>query len=193
MENSKPKYESSEGEKPRCPQYFPAQQCKLDAGHEGVHHSEDVVVGQQDVWDAAIEIVKHQNILNDDILYGNSDAAIAHNVERSLRERIIDALVAARDATPTPVGYEPESAAQLASGWQPIKTAPRDATPILVGLISDDKVWRASDAKFYGVGFYTIHGGVSCHWATHWMPLPALPTIPDKQDEADQADQADQG
>jgi hypothetical protein len=63
----------------------------------------------------------------------------------------------------------------LASQWRPIAEAPRHATPILVGLIEDRKVWRASDAKFYGVGFYTLHGGQSCHWATHFQPLPAPP------------------
>lgn len=63
----------------------------------------------------------------------------------------------------------------MANEWRPIETAPRDATPVLLGLIADGRVWRASDAKFYGVGFYTLHGGQSCHWATHWMPLPEPP------------------
>lgn len=69
--------------------------------------------------------------------------------------------------------------AERGQDWQPIATAPRDATPILVALIADGKVWRVSDAKYYGVGFYTVHGGNSCHWATHFMPFPH----PQKGDE----------
>ena len=55
--------------------------------------------------------------------------------------------------------------------WQPIETAPKDKTLVLVALIRDGVVWRASDAVFNGLGWYTKNGK-ACHWRTHWMPLP---------------------
>jgi hypothetical protein len=58
-----------------------------------------------------------------------------------------------------------------ADPWQPIETAPKD-TPVLVALIRDGKVMRVSDAKRNSVGFYSINGGIACHWRTHWMPMP---------------------
>lgn len=60
------------------------------------------------------------------------------------------------------------------SEWQPIETAPRDS-PVVVALIHDGRVWRVSDARFNRIGWYTVHGGRSCYWATHWMPLPDPP------------------
>ncbi len=59
-----------------------------------------------------------------------------------------------------------------AQTWQPIATHDKSSTPILVSLIRDGKLWRASDAYFNGLGYYTINGGEQCHWRTHWMPLP---------------------
>jgi len=63
-------------------------------------------------------------------------------------------------------------AARQGPGWQPIETHDKSAGPILVALIRDGKVWRASDASFNGNGYYTVNGG-QCHWRTHWMPLPS--------------------
>lgn len=65
------------------------------------------------------------------------------------------------------------------SDWQPIEMAPRERkTPVLVALIRDGCIYRVSDAEFNGLGFYTKFGGQSCHWATHWAPLP-LPAPPE--------------
>lgn len=60
------------------------------------------------------------------------------------------------------------------AAWRPIGEAPRDATPMIVALIDNGQIWRAAYAKFYGVGFYSVHDGESCHWATHFM-IPPLP------------------
>ncbi|RYE61039.1 MAG: DUF551 domain-containing protein [Hyphomicrobiales bacterium] len=74
-------------------------------------------------------------------------------------------------------------------GWQAIKTAPRDGTPILLGHWFDDTaggyfgeprwLWQSSgsiddegiwlellDDHIKPIGFHTV---------THWMPLPAPP------------------
>jgi hypothetical protein len=59
--------------------------------------------------------------------------------------------------------------------WQPIDDEAKKSA-VLIALIRDGKVWRVSDAKHNGLSFYTINGGIACHWATHWMPLPAPPT-----------------
>lgn len=59
--------------------------------------------------------------------------------------------------------------------WMSIETAPK-GPPVIVALISDGRVWRVSDAKFNRIGWYTVHGGQSCHWATHWIPMPPTGT-----------------
>jgi hypothetical protein len=66
-------------------------------------------------------------------------------------------------------------------GWQPIETAPRDGTLILVGRFVKKcphgragrvEVDRWRDGKPYlGFGRFNPH-----YWpATHWMPLPEPP------------------
>ena len=60
--------------------------------------------------------------------------------------------------------------------WQPIETAPKDGTRVLVAMIQDERVWRVSDASFRQIGWYT-GGGESCHWRTHWMPMPDPPAL----------------
>lgn len=57
--------------------------------------------------------------------------------------------------------------------WQPIETAPKDEV-ILAGFIDHGFVYRVSDAHWNRTGWFNV-GGVSCHWATHWMPLPSSP------------------
>lgn len=64
--------------------------------------------------------------------------------------------------------------------WKPIESAPKDR-PVIVGLVKDGRVWRVSDAKHNGLGWYSLHGGQSCHWATHFIELPDAPTQPPKQ------------
>ena len=72
--------------------------------------------------------------------------------------------------------------ALLSAGtWQPINAEAKDGRPVLVALIKDGRVWRVSDAKHNGLGFYTINGGAACHWATHSMPLPAPPSDGDQR------------
>jgi len=67
-----------------------------------------------------------------------------------------------------------------APDWQPIETAPKDGTLVLVAFIRDGSVLRASDAAFNGLGWYTRNGS-ACHWRTHWMPLPAPPSTGDSK------------
>lgn len=65
------------------------------------------------------------------------------------------------------------------SGWQPISTAPRDGTNVLL--------W--ADGEYFLVGhwsgqneFWVCPGAVSCVWndgqhgPTHWLPIPPPPT-----------------
>jgi hypothetical protein len=69
------------------------------------------------------------------------------------------------------------------NGWQPIETAPRDGTPILLGRfvkkckygranIQRVDWWRRPEDKQTYVGF----GQFSSYWPpTHWMHLPPPP------------------
>ena len=71
--------------------------------------------------------------------------------------------------------------------WQPIETAPKDGTVILVALIKDGHVMRVSDARHVkDLGLYTRFGGEACHWRTHWMPLPDPPEAERDRREAEQ-------
>ena len=66
------------------------------------------------------------------------------------------------------------------SGWRPIKTAPKDATPI--------DLWRSQwneravnmrrvELSAENVFYEAVESGPSCvRDATHWMPIPTPPT-----------------
>lgn len=58
--------------------------------------------------------------------------------------------------------------------WQPIATAPKDGTRILLyrpNCVESMAVcWRAKDWHEWWIVF-----GPSFHGATHWMPLPTPP------------------
>lgn len=63
------------------------------------------------------------------------------------------------------------------SNWQPIDTAPRDGTRVL--LCPGDE-WDVEAGYFYRCRFYTDAG---CPLeATHWMPLPAGPAPKEASD-----------
>jgi hypothetical protein len=59
--------------------------------------------------------------------------------------------------------------------WQPIETAPRDGTEILVWSEKEcfSVIWRG---KGWFIGFNDIYGDFIHVNATHWMPLPPHPT-----------------
>jgi hypothetical protein len=81
--------------------------------------------------------------------------------------------------------------------WEPIETAPRDGTEIIVTDGRDVFTARyrisncANDAPFFAVsadGEFFNRGTdwqfePDYRWPTHWMPLPAPPT--DKQPEGE--------
>lgn len=60
--------------------------------------------------------------------------------------------------------------------WQPISTAPRDGTHVLIRYLwahSEKWVaegWHGSDGAWYTHGHPWVR-------ATHWMPLPEPPTL----------------
>lgn len=64
----------------------------------------------------------------------------------------------------------------ITEGWQPIETAPKDDTKILLGRYTKD-IWYISLGRYKGGGLYTLipTGFRKYDWATHWMPLPQPP------------------
>jgi hypothetical protein len=65
--------------------------------------------------------------------------------------------------------------------WQPIETAPKDGTPILLGLPVCGNLW-AEDRRVYEGRWHeregtwaSINGFILFSVATHWMPLPEPP------------------
>lgn len=68
-------------------------------------------------------------------------------------------------------GFEVGLRAQAA--WQPIETAPRDGTPIL--LASDEWGWILVADNRGGPRWYSCQNRDEIVGATHWMPLPPPP------------------
>jgi hypothetical protein len=66
------------------------------------------------------------------------------------------------------------------SEWQPIATAPKDGTPVLVwGTVNNmlNANNRALAAR-YDRGWWLDGGNATVTHATHWMPLPKPPHAP---------------
>ena len=81
--------------------------------------------------------------------------------------------------------------------WQPIATAPKDGTLILIyGMNRKEREIRFIDTAVYDEGRSTYDGlglwfcGTSSHPATHWMPLPAPPGDPSEGRATTNEDQA---
>lgn len=64
-----------------------------------------------------------------------------------------------------------ELESQLAGKWQPIETAPRDGTEIL--LYSE--TYGIDVAHFHKGKWRTTAGQCDIEYPTHWLPLPAAP------------------
>jgi len=60
--------------------------------------------------------------------------------------------------------------------WQPIETAPRDGTRILVlSRLADDRTWVYGIAEWRDdFGRHVVRGLFTVGW-THWLPLPPPP------------------
>jgi hypothetical protein len=69
------------------------------------------------------------------------------------------------------------------TSWQPIETAPRDGSDILLicntAYTPEASIgwWSADGWRHYSRPEEKWHGGVVKWFPTHWMPLPAPPGI----------------
>ncbi|MRX31867.1 hypothetical protein [Aminobacter sp. MDW-2] len=90
--------------------------------------------------------------------------------------------------------------AELEAGrWQPIETAPKDRTAIIIAVPTKDQDdFHVGEAYFdpenYDNGdwwwantsYGDYHAGpvseINWHGPTHWQPLPAPPSLPNKED-----------
>ncbi len=65
------------------------------------------------------------------------------------------------------------------SEWQPIETAPKDGTPILVCVrLSSAYAYHSVVEWMDGIGWW--NGDVFPENITHWSPLPPLPEEGDR-------------
>lgn len=70
----------------------------------------------------------------------------------------------------------------IAAGWQPMATAPKDGTPILAFSPDDDfrdvtgmdVIWWEAVEECWFFGMSDEYEPMNS--ATHWMPLPAAPS-----------------
>lgn len=89
------------------------------------------------------------------------------------RRRLNDA---ARAALAALRQHRPDVAAVL-GGWQPIETAPKDGTRVLLADVSNGEIIAAYMGAWMEETFSCL-SGQPCAWTpepTHWMPLPARP------------------
>jgi hypothetical protein len=66
-----------------------------------------------------------------------------------------------------------------AFGWQPLSTAPKDGTAIIIARIESGKVWHIRMAAWAKIGWYEIYSGAGVNYPTHWMPLPVTTHVED--------------
>lgn len=74
------------------------------------------------------------------------------------------------------IKYVPTAQVQEVSGWQPIETAPRDGTTVLLyapGWDSPKTGWTYGKDDWQDCPY--SHKGSENYLPTHWMPLPAAP------------------
>jgi hypothetical protein len=74
--------------------------------------------------------------------------------------------------------------------WQPIETAPKDETDILLAAWEDDgSYWNATGSWFFDCfAFFNCIGPDPvklCFEPTHWMPLPLPPNVSRETQEWD--------
>ncbi len=65
--------------------------------------------------------------------------------------------------------------------WQPIETAPKDGTNVLVIVVEHPEshcVLRHQDGQWLNDEFFDVISGEQVIWyePTHWMPLPDPPS-----------------
>jgi hypothetical protein len=65
----------------------------------------------------------------------------------------------------------------IEQGWQPIETAPRDGTPVLIGCgLTQSQRWAVWSGGMWRDGQESAGGRVSgVPSPTHWRPLPTPP------------------
>lgn len=73
--------------------------------------------------------------------------------------------------------------------WEPIETAPKDGTSVLLGYLDKSGRFAVKSARFelitafprkegpWSAWVCTMDPCLVCQRATHWMPLPAPPTL----------------
>lgn len=69
----------------------------------------------------------------------------------------------------------PQQAASVPDGWQPIETAPKDGTNILV--FEYDHITTACWYGGWRLVVTGTHSEDSDCYPSHWMPLPAAPKV----------------
>lgn len=73
------------------------------------------------------------------------------------------------------------AAAQVPAGWQPIATAPKSGTSVLVavskivGEANFDDDDASADGNWYWAQEHWTDHNARAIYPTHWMPLPAAP------------------
>lgn len=119
-----------------------------------------------------------QNELGDFEIYSRTNgAAVAYAEGPKTRDRIIAAMNAC--AGMVDPAAEIQAMRLAAPVWQPIETAPKDGTVILLGFITLPVERLVYEGRWNDVQdtWTTVNGFGLLTGATHWTPLPTPPQV----------------
>lgn len=113
------------------------------------------------------------------------EAEAEHKSLLDENERLVDELQAARQEI-SELSKENERLNDLACGWMPIDSAPKDGTLVIIGRHMDGFGFVKGYGRFEGspgafcsgwisCGFDAVTGNLGLAHPTHWMPLPKPP------------------
>lgn len=187
---------------PRCGRRKSLFLQAFDSHSSGVIHDKVVYLEDQvRVWKESYEelerlareqvakLERSANTAWEQVRLADNNLILATNALRSIQSHAIGSayiLMVCNDALRKIEGDRHHPAPAVPEGWQPIETAPKDGTKVLLARIGRNEAGKDLGIWWACKGFWSARwnnwndGCEPCGLAgpTHWMPLPAAPEAP---------------